>query len=204
MHVSSQTSYRKLRLRILKITSGLSFNFLHLRGSSRVAFLWQIFVGVSLLFPWFAIGEADTFMVFSNFLGGVGFFLVMSIIGSLILMFSNATKEILKYKLGVRVSDAAIMIFFWIFQIAALIMALGFVRSLAFFTKDVIFYDMPIFSIAGSILLVIGGILAYWEQKKEVLNSLYIENNPTTDVQFEEYRALLEKWNDKSNMTLPI
>lgn len=40
-------------------------------------------------------------------------------------------------------------------------MALGFVRSLAFFTKDVIFYDMPIFSIAGSILLVIGGILAY-------------------------------------------
>lgn len=51
-------------------------------------------------------------MVFSNFLGGVGFFLVMSIIGSLILMFSNATKEILKYKLGVRVSDAAIMIFF--------------------------------------------------------------------------------------------
>jgi 16S rRNA G527 N7-methylase RsmG len=46
--------------------------------------------------------------------------------------------------------------------------------------------------------------LAHREQKKEVLTSLYIENNPTTDAQFEEYRAILEKSNDKTNMTLPI
>ena len=72
----------------------------------------QSFVATSFLFPWFAFGENDTYLVFSRFIGAVGFFLVLSILGSLILIFSNSTKEILKYRLGVRVSDAAVMIFF--------------------------------------------------------------------------------------------
>lgn len=204
MNASSATSYRKLRLRILKITSSFSFNFLHLRGSSRIALLGQVFVISSLLFPWFAIEGVEKFLVFSQFLGGVGFFLAFSIAGSLILILSNTTKEVLKSKLGVRVSDPAVMIFFGVFQVAALIMGLGFVRSLAYFTKDVVFYDAPIFSVVGSVLLVVGGILAYREEKKEVLTSLYIENSPTTDAQFEEYRSILEKTNDKKNMSLPI
>lgn len=158
----------------------------------------------SLLFPWFAVEGMGNFLVFSKFLGGVGTFLALSILGSLILIFSTKTKEMLKFKLGVRVSDAVVMIFFGIFQTATLVMGLSFVRSLAAFTKDVVFFDAPIFSIVGSILLFIGGILAYREQKKEVLTSLYIENSPTSDAQFEEYRAILEKGNDKSNMTLPI
>lgn len=83
-------------------------------------------------------------------------------------------------------------------------MGLTFVRSLSSFTKDIVFFEVPVFALAGSILLIAGGILAYREQKKEVLSSLYIENSPTTDAQFEEYRAILEKGNDKSNMTLPI
>ncbi|MDD2745028.1 MAG: hypothetical protein PHU93_00665 [Candidatus Gracilibacteria bacterium] len=207
MHVSPATSYRKLRLRILKITSSLSFSFLHLHGSFRLAFLGQIFVVSSIVFPWFAFNEGieglQDYYVFSKFLGGLGFFLVLSIVGSIILMFSYSIKEILKQKLGIRVSDAAVMIFFGVFQIAILVMGLTFIRSLSHFTKDIAFYNAPVFSVVGSILLMVGGVLAYREQKKAVLNSLYIENNPTTDAQFEEYRAILEKDSDK-NMILPI
>lgn len=204
MNVSTATSYRKIRLRMLKIASGFSFNFIHLKISSRIAFLWQMFVMVSCMFPWFAIEGLEKYFVFSRFLGGVGVFLSLSILGSFILMFSTTTKEIIKFKLWVRVSDPVVMIFFGIFQTAILIMSLSFVRSLSAFTKDIIFYEAPVFTIFGSILLFSWGILAYREQKKEVLSSLYIENSPTTDAQFEEYRAILEKGNDKSNMTLPI
>jgi hypothetical protein len=163
-----------------------------------------MFVLGSFLFPWFAIDVVEKYFVFSRFLGGAGVLLTLSIMGSLILMFSNTTKEVLKFKLWVRVSDPVVMIFFGIFQTAILIMWLSFLRSLSAFTKDIVFYEAPIFSIFGSILLLFWGILAHREQKKEVLTSLYIENNPTTDAQFEEYRAILEKSNDKTNMTLPI
>ncbi len=118
-------------------------------------------------------------------------------------MFSYSIKEALKQKLGIRVSDAVVMIFFGVFQIAILIMSLSFIRSLSHFTKDIVFYNAPVFSVVGSILLMAWGILAYREQKRAVLNSLYIENNPTTDAQFEEYRAILNKDSDK-NMILPI
>jgi len=158
MHVSPATSYRKLRLRILKITSNLSFSFVHLHGSFRLAFLGQLFVLVSIVFPWFAFNEiidgVEEYYVFSRFLGGLGFFLLFSIFGSLILMFSYSIKEALKQKLGIRVSDAVVMIFFGVFQIAILIMGLTFIRSLSHFTKDIVFYNAPVFSVVGSILLM--------------------------------------------------
>ena len=204
MNSPNHTSYRKLRLRILKVTSSVSFNFLHLRFSSRIALIGQIFVLGGIFYPWFAIDGVGDFSVFSKFLGGMWFLLTLSIVGSLILLLSNTTKEVLKNRFGVQIFDGVVMIFFWLFQLGSLIMGVWFIRSLSYFTKDIIFFEAPIFAIVGSILLVAGWVLVYKEQKKEAINSLYIENNPTTDAQFEEYRSILEKGNDKKNMTLPI
>lgn len=77
-------------------------------------------------------------------------------------------------------------------------------RSLAFFTKDIVFFDPPIFALAGSLLLFAGGLLVHREQRKEALSALYIENNSAAEAQLEEYRSILEKGNDKKNMSLPV
>lgn len=204
MNSSNHTSYRRLRLRILKVISSVSFNFLHLRVSSRIALLGQSFTLGSLCFPWFAIEGGQNYSVYSSFLGGMWILVSMSILGSLILLLSARTKEYLKNRFSIHASDGAIMVYFGVFQTAAFIMGLWFMRSLAFFTKDIVFFDPPIFALAGSLLLVAGGLLVHREQRKEALNALYIENNSAAEAQLEEYRSILEKGNDKKNMSLPV
>lgn len=124
MNSPTHTSYRRLRLRILKVISSVSFNFLHLSLSSRIALLGQSFTLGSLCFPWFAIEGVQSYMVYSSFLGGMGFFVSLSIVGSLILLLSGKTKEYLKNRFNVHTSDGAIMTYFGLFQACAIIMGL--------------------------------------------------------------------------------
>ncbi|MFZ4461669.1 MAG: hypothetical protein ACOYN2_03965 [Patescibacteria group bacterium] len=205
MNYQINSKNRKLRYRFHQILGSLSFNFIHLRGSLRLVLLGEVFLLVSLFFPWFSIGTDITATAFSSFLGRTGFMLMFLAIVLMSLILSNRTKEIMKTRVGIHFSDHTAIIFFGITKLFLVISSFSFMRSIVYFTKDIVFYDAPIYSIIGAILIVVGGIIAYREVKRETLSTLYIENNQATDALFQEYESILSKSApEKKNMTLPI
>ena len=89
-------------------------------------------------------------------------------------------------------------------QFSILLCDAQYLYALSYFTKEIIYYDAPIYAIVGAIIVSISGYLGFLEEKKRILTTLYVENNQTTTAQFEEYRDLLSKDAGKKNMTLPI
>lgn len=207
MNYQTNSKYRKLKHQLLFLASGISFKFLHLQGYFRIALFWQIAVLSTFFFPWFSLGEKGEYGIFSKFLWGLGFLLFLSACFLLFVMFSYRKKEMAKQHIGFSVSDSAALVFFGSLQFLLLLLALQFMYSLSYFTKDLIFSSTPVYAICGAIFIIWWGILSYREGRKEILKSLYVENSQTTNSQFEEYREILEKGNvspDKKNMSLPI
>lgn len=121
------------------------------------------------------------------------------------LILSNRTKEMMKTRMGINFADHTAIVFFGLTKLFLVISAFSFMRSIVYFTKDIVYYDAPIFGIIGSILVIAGGVFAYREVKRETLSTLYIENNQATDALFREYESILSKSApEKKNMTLPI
>ncbi len=205
MNYQTNSRYRKLRHRFSVLVSSLSFNFLHLRASHRFVILGEIFIAGSFFFPWFAIENIQNFSIFSVFLRGLAFLLIVSAAILSLVILSNRTKEIFKQKLSIPVSDGASIVFFGLLQILLILLSMSFMYTLSYFSKDIIYFEAPVYALVWAILVFIGGIFAFRAQKQEVLTSLYIENSQTTAAQFEEYRTLLEKGSvDKKNMSLPV
>ncbi len=167
--------------------------------------LGEIFLIASLFFPWFSIGTDLTATAFSSFLGRSGFILIFLALALMALILSNRTKEMMKTRMGINFADHTAIVFFGLTKLFLVISAFSFMRSIVYFTKDIVYYDAPIFGIIGSILVIAGGVFAYREVKRETLSTLYIENNQATDALFREYESILSKSApEKKNMTLPI
>lgn len=205
MNYQTNSRYRKLRHRLSILSASLSFNFLHLSVPYRFVILGEVFVLATFFAPWFAIDAVQSFSLFSRFLRWLGVLLLLCALSLAIVTLSHRTKEMVKQKFWIPISDPASVIFFGALQMALILLAMNFMYTLSYFSKDIVYYETPVYALVGSILVCVGWILAFRAQKQEVLSTLYIENSQTTDAQFEEYRNLLEKGpTDKKNMSLPV
>ena len=206
MNYQVNSKYRKLRHKIQFVISGITFKFLHLPPAYRIALFSQVTILISLYFPWFSI-KGISYGIFSRFLWWLGTLLILWTVFLVFLMFSFRKKEHLKQRFGIGVSDAIIFIFFWSLQFFLLFLALQFLHSFSFFDKDIIFYTAPVFAICGSLFTLWSGIIAYRSSRREILHSLYVENDALSQEELDEYKEILSKNSgtpDKKNMALPI
>ncbi len=204
MNYQHHSKNRKLRYGLLRIFGNLSLNFLHLSVPFRFVLLGLILIFASSFLPWFSVGTAS-FNAYSFLLWGIGymFIVLMLFLGGL--MFWSGMREYLRNTLSLQISDHMAItcagVMFFLLTLADLFVMEG----LIFFSKDLVFFQAPIVTIVGAVLVIWGGILSYRESKRELLSTLYIENNQTSDALFSEYEAILSKKpSEKKNMSLPI
>ena len=204
MNQQSTSKYRKTHLRLSKIARWLSFNFLYLPFFKRLALIGEIMILSTLFFNFVAIGDGVTFWAFSRFFFLGSSIILISWICLVVVILSNISREHLRTLLGLPLSDVTLIVIVGMLQFSILLCDAQYLFALSYFTKEIIYYDAPIYAIVGAIVVGISGYLGFLEEKKRILTTLYVENNQTTTAQFEEYRDLLSKDAWKKNMTLPI
>jgi len=114
MNYTANSHNRKLKYKLHLLADRLSFNFLNLTTSYKIALLGNILLFIALFFPWITIPtetEARTFSAFSVHAGFVGFIFLAVILFLVILILSNSNKEKIKSRTRIIFPDHTIIIF---------------------------------------------------------------------------------------------
>ncbi|MDD2515593.1 MAG: hypothetical protein PHF46_01985 [Candidatus Gracilibacteria bacterium] len=194
---------RRLKHKINLWIDRLSFNFINLGAYKKISLIGVLISFISLFLNWFNLtNEKISGNSFSLNSGYVGFVIILFLFVCSFMLLSNNSKEKIKTKMSIFFSDYAIITFSGIVIFFLTIVIFNSLRGMIKFTQGIEIGNAIIFEIIGSIFMIAGGIFSYKENKKEILNRLYIENNKSME-DFEEYKDILNKTSDK-NMKLPI
>lgn len=169
-----------------------------------MAFAGEIVIFIGFFFAYFSLSGGAEFGAFSRFFL-LGTLLQLALMGVLCLLaLSEVAKQYVKERFRMPVSDATLLFFIGLIQLAIFIVNIQSLYGLSYFSKDIEFADTLAYCLVGGLLVVIGGILEFREEKKQILTTLYVENSQTTSAQFDEYRDVLAKSSGKKNMSLPV
>lgn len=211
MNYSVNSHNRKLKHRIHTLLDRLSFNFLNLSGSYKVSLLGVILLGCSLLFSWASFpSDGDvikTFSAFSVYAGYIGFITLLTILFLGIIILSNTSRERIKSRTRMFFPDHTIIIFSGIIHLFMSFILLNTIRWLNILIgQNVSAGKGLIFSFIGALFIVLGGILTYRTERKELLEKMYVSNAQDSQNELREYEHILGKKSEKdsTNMSLPI
>lgn len=194
---------RRLKHKINLWIDRLSFNFINLGAYKKISLIWVLISFISLFLNWFNLtNEKISGNSFSLNSWYVWFVIILFLFVCSFMLLSNNSKEKIKTKMSIFFSDYAIITFSWIVIFFLTIVIFNSLRWMIKFTQGIEIGNAIIFEIIGSIFMIAWWIFSYKENKKEILNRLYIENNKSME-DFEEYKDILNKTSDK-NMKLPI
>lgn len=206
MDYTANSKNRKLKNKIHSFLARLSFNFLHLSGSSKIIGIGIGLSFFSLFLNWFSIVDnAVNGNAFSIHAGYIGYIIILinSVLGFLLL--SSVGKEKLKTKANLTFSDHTIIIAAGVMLFLLTLVTFNSIRGFVLFYPNIVIGDGIIFQCIGSFFITIGGWLYYREKKQDFLSTMYVENNGACDSLFAEYEDILGKTDpDKKNMTLPL
>lgn len=205
MSYTISSKNRKFKYRLNLIADRLSFNFLNLSKSQKVVFLWIVTTFVSLFLNWFTIKYDKEIKNWSFSINcWYLWYVTIIILGiCLFIILSNKNKELIKTKTAVIFHDHTIIIFSSITIILLNFVVFNSIRWFTTFYTNVKLGNWLSFSFIWAILILIGGIFNYREQKQEVLNKVYIENkNLELSSNLDDYKDIISS--NKNNMTLPI
>lgn len=195
MNYAANSHNRKLKHKIHLLLNRLSFNFLNLSGSYKIALLGTLLMFFSLFFSWISIpsdnGIASFHSVFSIYTGYWGWILVI-ILGFLsIVLLSNTNRERLKSKTYIIFPDHTIIIFSGVVFLLMSFVILQTIRGLNIVIHDVTAEKGIIFSFIGALFVIMGGILAYRAEKRELLEKMYVANVRDAKNDLDEYEHIL-------------
>lgn len=200
---------RKFKFKLHLLFDRLSFNFLNLETSQKIAALWIIISIVALFMNWSiieydGIKKSTAFSIRSWY---VWFIISLSLIFVSFIILSNKNKEKLKTKAHIVFYDYTLIIFVWILVLLLSVVTFNSIRWFSTFTNSVKAWNWIAFEIIWSIFIILWWIMAYREKKQEILSKVYIENSKfEVHSDLEEYKDILgqNKAPNKSNMSLPI
>lgn len=206
MDYTANLKNRKLKNKIHAFTARLSFNFLHLSGSSRITSIGIALSVLSLFLNWFSIADnAVNGNAFSIHVGYIGYIIIIINLILCFLLLSGAGKERLKTKANLTFSDHTIIIASGITLFLLTLTIFNSIRGFVLFYQNITIGDGITFQYIGSLFIIIGGLLYYREKKQDFLSTVYVENTSANDSMFAEYEDILGKNDpDKKNMTLPL
>lgn len=200
---------RKLKYKLHILLNRLSFNFLNLSTSQKVAFLWIIIAFLSLFFNWFSYIN-DKLITSSAFSINCGYswILITLILGFVsFIILSNQNKEKLKSKAYLIFHDYTIIIFSGIIILLLSIVVFNMIRGMSILSQNISYWSGIVFEIIGAMFIIFWWILSYKEKKNEILSRTYIENSRfEAEKDLNEYKEILNWWNWNSdiNMKFPI
>jgi hypothetical protein len=211
MNYSTNSHNRKLKHRVHVLLDRLSFNFLNLSGSYKIVLLGILLLVCSLFFSWASLpADGDiikTFSSFSVYAGYIGYIVVIIILVLGMIILSNTSRERIKSRTHMFFPDHTIIIFSGVITFLLSFVIFHSIRWLNILIgHDVIAGKWLIFSFIGSFFIVIGGILTYKAERKELLEKMYVSNSQDPQNELSEYEHILWKKSEKdsSNMSLPI
>ena len=121
MNSSKSSQYRKMHQRLSHIASGVSFNFLHLSPPLRLALAGEIAIAFGFFFAYFRLSGGVEFGAFSRFFL-LGTLLQLVLMGMLCLLaLSEVAKQYMKERLRMPVSDATLLFFIGLIQLAIIV-----------------------------------------------------------------------------------
>ena len=206
MDYTANLKNRKLKNKIHHFTARLSFNFLHLSGSSKIIGIGIALSFVSLFLNWFSIVDNSVHgNAFSIHAGYIGYIIIVINMVLCFLLLSWIEKEKLKTKANLTFSDHTIIIASGITLFLLTLVTFNSIRGFVLFYQNIILGDGITFQCIGSFFITVGGFLYYREKKQNFLSTMYVENAWANDSLFAEYEDILWKNDpDKKNMTLPL
>ena len=205
MNYIANSKHRRLKHTVNIIIGRIGFNVLHLSGSERITAVGGLIALVGCLFPWFSI-ESDTYTAFGLPCGYVGFIILA--VGAILalLLISERSRERLKTRVHLPIHDHTLIAFAGVLTLTLSLTVFNTIRAYTMFSAQVHIGSGSAIAFTGGVFVLLGGLLAYREEKQELLKRIYMENSQTTtDTALQEYRDILDrKGKGDGNMQLPV
>lgn len=207
MNYITNSKNRKLKHRIRLVFGRIQFHLFHLSVGGKIAFIGIVISLISLFTSWFStVDPVDSYGAFSVASGYLGYMIVLLDSVTLFTLLSQATKERLKFKTHISVSDSTLITVSGTIMMFLSVAIFNAIRGHEIFFSNISIGKWAVFAALGWVCITAWGILAYAEYKKEVLKRIYVENAQMKESILEEYKDILDKKEEKedTNMSLPI
>ena len=204
------------RNRKIKNTFGLIFargvfSLTHLPLHANVTLIGIVMCFFALFSSWYNVIQWDSisFNAFHINMWGIGYLILLILIGCWFVLISGRHKEHLKSRTYIAFPDHAIIIFSGIFILLSTFIAfsiiVGFKRTFGGSIEIQSSLGGVVFEIMGACCIIFGGIRQYIHRKQALLQHIYMENMSQHD-EYDSYKKLLGQnaESQEKNMKLPF